>query len=122
MKLSSIVLRAVPFLLTFAAGLLIASIFVPITAPSFSSNSRFENYRKHDRHKKSNWRQIKAENEALKYENQRLENQIEEMQRQLELKGTEFGDVNSFDVPPPPPFAPAAPAKNARTYSAPVSR
>lgn len=125
MKFSSIVLRAVPFLLTFTAGLLIASIFVPISAPSFSSNSRFESYRKHDRHKKSNWRQMKAENEELKYKNQRLEDQVEELQRQLELKGVEFDEANSLDVPPPPsfaPVAPVAPVKNVKTYSEPKGR
>jgi hypothetical protein len=104
--------RFIPFLLTFAAGLLIASFFVPLTFPGSRMRAKKEQHKKwHD--------QIERENNDLRQENADLKREIES------LKGSAFrwhgakdwSDdlpvVNGLpDVPPPPPIpvAPIAPA------------
>lgn len=82
--------RIIPFFLTFAAGLLIASIFVPIMAPSFRNVERNGKWRHH--------RECKREKESLRRENMRLRQEIETMQR------NEFHELRlELDAPPPPP-------------------
>jgi hypothetical protein len=82
--------RIIPFFLTFAAGLLIASIFVPISAPRFERSERSGKWRHH--------RECKREKESLRRENMRLRQEIETMQR------NEFQELKlDLDVPPPPP-------------------
>ena len=91
--------RIVPFFLTFAVGLFIASFFVTIAAPSFQFKNRNwkRNHRQYDR-------QIEAENQRLRDENLRLRNQLAEMERH------EFTIQPAFDgVSIPPPPAPPVP-------------
>ncbi len=87
--------KVVPFFLTFAVGLFIASLFVSVAAPSFSFKKR--GWGKHREHQ----RQIKSENRELRLENSRLEQKIRELEQQKDLKQTfEWDDMN-IDVPPP---------------------
>lgn len=91
----SFIKRFVPFFLTFAIGLLVASFFVSVAAPRFQFN-RQDNHRRHHR--------LKCENEKLRLENQRLERQLAERK----ASETEF---MGLDVPPPPmpPMPPPPP-------------
>lgn len=96
--------KVVPFFLTFAVGLLIASLFVSVAAPSFSFKKK--NWSKHREHH----RQMKSENRELRLENSRLEQKIRELEQQKDLKQTfEWNDME-IDVPPPV-LEPIRPAK-----------
>lgn len=102
--------RFVPFLLTFAVGLLVASFFVPIVSPRYKSENR-------------GWKHGKCKNKDA--EIQRLRDQIAD--QELELQMWRDGDWNAppppmppavymeeAPMPPPPPLAPMAPAKRVR--------
>ena len=84
--------RFAPFFLTFAVGMFLASLFLPVSAPNYNNN-----YRRSWKHR---------EYKRTKCENRRLKRQLEELQQ----ANAEFqSDVNFLDVPPPPPPAPPAP-------------
>ncbi len=90
--------RVLPFLLTFAAGLFIASFFVSIAAPSFQF--RRDGGKRHD------CKRVKMEMQDLREENIRLRNEIEQLRRSpltLEYIDPEFTRPADRDVPPPPP-------------------
>lgn len=96
--------RVVPFFLTFAVGLFIASFFVSIAAPNFQFNRGRRNHREYDR-------QMKLENQQLREENARLKREALERNRR---EMTSYAFENDFEVPPPPPMPPAPPrVKNA---------
>ena len=86
--------RFLPFLLTFAAGLFLASFFVSVALPTFErpqrSNRRF-----------GECRRMQAENELLRNENER-------MRSQLEFHNMAEHPSMTLEVPapPPPPRAP----------------
>jgi hypothetical protein len=90
-----IVKRFLPFLLTLAVGLFIASFFVDLTP------SRFENRSSRRWSKFYRVQQLRNENEQLRQENRRLTQQLDELRQSRWM-------MNSFEVPPPPP-APVAP-------------
>ena len=97
MSYLSIFKRIIPFFLTFAAGLLIASIFVPIGAP---------NFQRPDRGGKGRFQsECRREKESLRRENDRLRQELDAMR--LELEGVKFRtldfDLPHAEVPPPPP-------------------
>lgn len=121
MQYIGVIKRVIPFFLTFAAGLFIASFFVNLTTPSF------DGLRKNRSHKWNKCKQIRAEQEELRRENLRLTLEIEalreERTRGLKLargKGTSsatgvgsgIGSGTAFTsdldrmVPPPPPLTP----------------
>jgi len=92
---TGLVKRFVPFFLTFAAGLFIASLFVPIAAPSFNFRRGPGRY---------------GEMQRLRNENMDLRRSNCELRRQMEELRNATGDVPSsldlpyeVDVPPPPP-------------------
>ena len=87
--------RVVPFFLTFAVGLFIASFFVSIAAPNFQFNRGRRNHRQYDR-------RIESENQQLREENSRLKRELAEK---------DDVTVSGFylDVPPPPPMPPTPP-------------
>jgi len=91
MRWLGLVKRFVPFLLTFAAGLFIASFFVSIAAPSFQFKNR-------------GWKQ--RENNRLKQEIRQLRQRNEQLERERNMTISEF-EMN-LDVPPPP-MAPLPP-------------
>ena len=93
--------RIIPFFLTFAAGLLIASIFVPITGPSLRNADRVGKWRHH--------KECKREKESLRRERDRLKEELEQLRR--EAADVEFRTLQlevpyvrvEAPVPPPPP-------------------
>jgi hypothetical protein len=90
--------RVLPFLLTFAVGLFIASFFVSIAAPNF----QFPNRSSRKKHREYD-RQRELEIQRLRDENLRLRNQ-----QALVLDNADFQNLK-YAVPPPPPIAPPAP-------------
>ena len=91
--------RVLPFILTFAVGLFIASFFVSIAAPSFQFPSR-SNRRNH----KEQDRLRDLEIQRLRDENYRLKNQ-----QTMDLENADFQNLK-YSVPPPPPMPLAPPA------------
>lgn len=87
--------RFFPFLLTFGAGLLVASFFVTVSAPQFNFGKRNE-----WRHKKY----CKKENERLRRENERLKRELAEREA---INSSD--EIMLLDVPPLPPMPPAPP-------------
>ncbi len=90
--------RILPFFLTFAVGLFIASFFVTIAAPSF----RFQN-RGWGRHQKYH-RQMEFEKQRLEEENYRLKRQLADRDAQ-DFSASDL----KYAIPPPPPLPPAPP-------------
>jgi hypothetical protein len=99
--------RFIPFFLTFAAGLLIASFFVPILP-----NLSFRSGRK--KHREQDW-QREVEVQRLLDENYNLKLQLEEI-RKNQMEDNWDGRVGVLPLlhevpaePPPPPMPPRAP-------------
>lgn len=88
--------RFFPFFVTFAAGLLVASFFVTISAPKFNFGKRHEGRYKN--------RYYKNENERLKRENERLKRELAEKDAM-----NMSDEIMLLEVPPPPPMPPAPP-------------
>jgi cell shape-determining protein MreC len=88
--------RILPFFLTFAIGLLIASFFVSIT-PNFKFEKRgFSRHRQY--HQK-----LEFENQRLREENNLLKRQLLEEQSLPPVPAVELRRLDSVsDVPPPP--------------------
>jgi hypothetical protein len=87
--------RVVPFLITFAAGLFIASFFVTLAFPSLPASRREVRMRE--------YRQMKYDMEELQRENARLKAELEAR------RAMNFDSDIHLAVPPPPPIAPVAP-------------
>ena len=101
--------RVIPFFLTFAAGLLIASFFVPISAPSFKGLQNRRN------HKMREYRHLRMEVEQLRAERARMKRELEELRRLNAEQTPNWDAVPAFDLPvPPPPPAPIMPRANNR--------
>lgn len=88
MGITAVIKRVVPFFLTFAAGLAIASIFISVSAPSFNWASK-RAYRGHHKceRMRSEYRDLREENLRLKLENEQLR---------------EARTVTAFEAPLPP--------------------
>lgn len=89
--------RVLPFFLTFAVGLFIASFFVSIAAPSF----QFPNRGSRKKHREYD-RQRDVEIKQLRERNADLERQLSEK----ELDAVDFQNLK-YTVPPMPPAPPA---------------
>lgn len=94
--------RVVPFFLTFAAGLFVASFFVAIAVPNFNNwrSSRVS-------HKYRELQRLRIENRELRDTNCRQRKELEELRRKaasIELRSLENAvpPVVEFDSPPPP--------------------
>lgn len=90
--------RGLPFFLTFAAGLFIASFFVTVASPSFSFPRKSHKFREIQR--------LREENRDLKKTNCELRKQLEEMRRASETTDlNRLDEISVFeaDAPPPPP-------------------
>ena len=108
--------RIVPFFLTFAVGLFVASFFVTIAAPKFEFN---RGWRKHQQYH----RKMEFENQRLKEENSRLKAESQakvksftgtyemdndgSVKRIKKMEATFESDSLNDLVPPPPPISPA---------------
>ncbi|CAN5707483.1 hypothetical protein BH24ACI3_BH24ACI3_09670 [soil metagenome] len=85
MQLIAILQRAVPFGLTFAAGLFIASFFVSIAAPSFEFKKNRSWGKRHDCHK------TKRANREMRNEILNLKMELEESKLEIERLSEETG-------------------------------
>jgi hypothetical protein len=94
MQLRGFLKRTLPFLLTFSLGLLVASFFVSVAAPSFNFKKRNHRCREY------------RENNRLRTENQSLRMDNESLRRQLKENDLKTIPAFELDVPPPPPPAP----------------
>ncbi len=87
--------RIVPFLLTFAVGLFIASFFVSVTSPSLNLPRRSYKFREMQR--------LRQDNMDLRRANDELRRQLEEVRRD-QHSGFTFDTADlPPDAPPPPP-------------------
>ena len=102
----SFVKRIVPFFLTFAVGLFIASFFVTIAAPKFGLGFRRERLERH----LADDRRMELEYQQLKEKNSQLEKQLADKDSASE---SSF-EVDAVPAPPMPPMPPPAPVKNFR--------
>jgi hypothetical protein len=100
--------RVIPFFLTFAVGLFIASFFVSIALPNVKISNR--GWRRHQQHQQYH-QMMELEKNRLKEENVRLKMQLQEKS----LQDLNDSDEADFAVPPPPPMAPMPPTVKART-------
>lgn len=94
--------RVVPFFLTFAAGLLIAGIFVPLATPNFSGFKRMSNKRHECRQSKIEVEELRRENYRLKTENAQLRREA----RSWDSTTLEYSVPEVVLEPPVPPRAP----------------
>ncbi|MGI8812907.1 MAG: hypothetical protein ACR2IH_10355 [Pyrinomonadaceae bacterium] len=85
--------RFVPFLVTFAAGLFLASFFVSLSLPSLPSRNR--------NGRRAEMQQMRMENDQLRTENEMLRHQLQ----MHKLEAGEFDVPEVPDAPPPPPRA-----------------
>jgi hypothetical protein len=89
--------RIIPFLLTFAVGLFIASFFVSIAAPNF-------NWRRGRSHRTHDCKRIKAENEELRRDYYQIKRELQELRRTSpDINDVEVFQSSDWDAPPPPP-------------------
>ncbi len=96
--------KVVPFFLTFAIGLFVASFFVSIAVPNFKIPNR--GWRRHQQYHQ----RIETENQRLREKNLRIDRELAEIKRELAEKERSeviLSSDGNFDVPPPPPMPPA---------------
>jgi hypothetical protein len=80
--------RIVPFFLTFALGLLVASFFVSVALPNFSFPNR-------------GWGRHQQYHQKMEFENQQLKEKVSRLEKQLTDKNNlDFQNLD-LDVPPP---------------------
>ena len=104
----SFIKRLIPFFLTFALGLFVASFFVSVAAPRFRFAFDRDGFRRHEEY-----------HHRLEFENQRLREQKALLEQQLADKSDSTDstlDEVEINVPAPPlpPMPPPAPVKNFR--------
>lgn len=114
MRYTDIISRVVPFLATVTLGLLIASIFVPISAPRFTIGHRDGGRR--DRGMK--YQRLQYENSQLKYENEQLRQENRELIERLD--DTLFENGLSESPTAPKPKLPVKISGHGYTYSGPI--
>jgi hypothetical protein len=93
MLLKGVLTRVLPFFLTFAAGLFIASFFISIATPSFNFPRRANKCRE--------TRQLRTELERVRRDNTELRRQLDEAGMNAEW--TRTPDFEPSAPPPPPP-------------------
>lgn len=99
MSVLAILKRVAPFILTFAAGLFIASFFVTIAAPNFNGFKRNPS-------KYREFKRMKGDIEELRREKSRLKEEIQQLrtERRVIIETVDpFADVDIHEVPAPPP-------------------
>jgi uncharacterized protein YlxW (UPF0749 family) len=92
MQLKGLLKRVIPFFLTFALGLLVASFFVSVAAPNFSN------------FKRKNCRDKHRENYRLRSENDWLQNRVRQLEQERMVNDLKFRPNLMEPVPPPPPM------------------
>ncbi len=105
MQYTGFIKRFLPFAVTFAAGLFIASFFVTIGFPKLGS--------RHRERRQNEVRQLRFEVEQLKKEKCDLRRQLEEKRANFDFENNlDAPAVVELPVPPPVPVAPAAPHRH----------
>ncbi len=108
--------RVLPFFLTFAVGLFIASFFVSIAAPRFGFNRGWRKHQQYHRMMESENQRLKEENARLKAESQAKVKNLQfsfemdkdgSVRRTKKMEATFDADSLNDLVPPPPPIPPA---------------
>ena len=91
--------RIIPFFLTFAVGLFVASFFVTLVTPNFNFRRGSGKYREMQR--------VRSENQELKRTNFELRKENDELRRNARETFTvtagEFSDLEPSAPPPSPP-------------------
>lgn len=101
--------RIIPFVLTFAAGLFIASFFVSIAAPSFGNWRESRRSKCRDRHN------LRMQVDELREEKRTLERQIEALRQTSESLDTNWEHLAPAPIPMEAPHhPPKRPKKPAR--------
>lgn len=104
MQLKGFLKRALPFLLTFAVGLAVASLFVSVAAPNF-------NFKKQRNHRCREFREnsrLRTELDNLRRDNESLKRQLADAENEVKTIYIKPDFDSDIDVPPPPP-PPTAP-------------
>ncbi len=104
MQFLSVIKRVVPFVFAVTVGVLIASIFVPLSSPAESFKSNFKN--RHD------CKRFKREMRELRRENIRLSMENEELRMTVERQSGNAWERT--EMPPMPPAPPAPPVYDGR--------
>lgn len=94
MDLIGVLRRFFPFLLTFAAGLFIASFFVTVTAPAFDfdTNRSSRGYR--------DCRRIRHEYRELQNENRQMKREIEVLRMKLQVRDADKNGTSTVQTAP----------------------
>jgi len=100
--------RIIPFFLTFAAGLFIASLFVPLSMPNLRMPSRGSHKYREVNRLRMELDETRRENRELKKENKELRQNVVN----FDFEGVP--PVIEAPAPPPPPKAPRAPKNDFR--------
>lgn len=107
--------RVLPFFLTFAVGLFIASFFVTVAAPTFQFNKRNwrNNHRQYDRQREAEIQRLREENMRLRKEAQQRYDNVSatfKMDKNGNVDHVEKMEVDGRAVDSfVPPVAPAPP-------------
>lgn len=104
MQFLSVIKRVVPFVFAVTVGVLIASIFVPLSSPAESFKSNFKS--RHD------CKRFKREMRELRRENIRLSMENEELRMTVERQNGNAWERS--EMPPMPPAPPAPPVYDGR--------
>lgn len=94
MEFIGVVKRVLPFVLTFAAGLFIASFFVTVGAPAFNfdTNRSPRSYR--------DCRRTRNQYRQLWDENQQMRREMEMLRMQLQLRDAEMNGTTTVQTAP----------------------
>jgi hypothetical protein len=99
--------RIIPFVLTFAAGLFIASFFVSIAAPSFGNWRESRRSRCRDKHDlRLQLDRLREEKRTLEMENEMLKQQMSDS---IDFEIPVVPGVPAIEHPPAPPKRPKHP-------------
>jgi len=109
MQLAGLVKRIIPFLLTFSAGLLLSSLFIPIGLPNFGAMRQA----RRDRHCREH-RDLRMQVDNLEEKLRISEMQKEDLRRNVQdsVDTMNLGDLPielEAPKPPPPPRRPKHP-------------
>lgn len=107
MQFTGLIKRILPFVLTFSAGLLLASLFVPIGLPNLGTRSESRRGRHHREH-----RDMQMEIDRLREQLRNAEVENEQLRRSAteSIENFELGESPlEAPHPPPPPRRPKHP-------------
>ncbi len=104
MRYTGLLKRILPFALTFASGLFIASFFVSVGMPAFGT--------RHRENRRNEARELQIEVQQLRKEKCNLRREMHEMRMSVGNGVGVMDDLSEFEPVPAPPIAPAAPHRH----------